>query len=383
MHHTWSTLLVVAVFVLVKPFHPRLATANQCDGKDLQCVEETNANRLHQADIVRFPDISNQLPIFNLRNLEAALKDNELNSFAAASLSEALLTKGIFYLENVGMDVELSAQIVRDHTKVYFDKPLSETEDLRSQSGIPRGLSPLESESVAALLGNGNHTDICYKWTMGNSETLVNVWPEGDKAFEEEWMSYHDDMLEVAQRFMVTIAESLGTKTDELWQNIINSSGETNIRLLSYPDVPADRCLENGPPERMAAHHDLDLVTLIHQTSAANGFVSLQGHFPGSAGWVGIPSVPGTLVVTCGEVLSIISGGRVEATTHRVTVPTMAKGVGSARDTLALFYQPHPGFKVKPPRDTDFDTGIVYPEEGIPFNEWFALAFANLRTAKS
>lgn len=173
-------------------------------------------------------------------------------------------------------------------------------------------------------------------------------------------------------------------KDQDAFQSIVKTEGETNIRHLWYRDVPVDRCSDNTPhPERMAAHHDLDIFTLIHQTPCDNGFVSLQGQFSESSEWVDIPALPGTLVVTCGEVLSIISGGVVQAATHRVTVPPSSLSEGSARASTALFWQPHADFKVKPPPDTDFGLlALEYPEDGLPFEEWHTLAFANLRTTQ-
>jgi hypothetical protein len=38
---------------------------------------------------------------------------------------------------------------------------------------------------------------------------------------------------------------------------------------------------------------------------------------------------------------------------------------------------------VKPPPDTDFGLlALEYPEDGLPFEEWHTLAFANLRTTQ-
>lgn len=164
---------------------------------------------------------------------------------------------------------------------------------------------------------------------------------------------------------------------------IKESGGESNIRHIHYPDVPPARCSDSDvPPERMAAHHDLDIFTLIHQTPCDNEFVSLQGQFGGSKDWVGVPPVPGTLVVTCGEVLSIISGGQVTATTHRVTVPPSSLSVGSARTTTALFWQPQADFKVNPPADSHFTGGYDFPEDGIRFEDWISIAFSNLASTQ-
>lgn len=61
------------------------------------------------------------------------------------------------------MDVETLARTVREATKPYFDLPSTEAEHLTRPGTPPRGLAPLESESVAALLGVGTHTDFATK----------------------------------------------------------------------------------------------------------------------------------------------------------------------------------------------------------------------------
>ena len=61
----------------------------------------------------------------------------------------------------------------------------------------PRGLTPMETESVATVLGVGNHTDLCAKYSMGSDETFPNVWP--DDNFKDVWMAYHNETRKVSE----------------------------------------------------------------------------------------------------------------------------------------------------------------------------------------
>lgn len=62
------------------------------------------------------------------------------------------------------MDVDALAKVLATRTRRVFDLPEDQTVDLMQlDTHPPRGLARMESESVAALLGVGNHTDICAK----------------------------------------------------------------------------------------------------------------------------------------------------------------------------------------------------------------------------
>merc|ERR1712031_59472 len=95
-----------------------------------------------------------------------------------------------------------------------------------------------------------------------------------------------------------------------------------------------------------------------------------------------VPARTHSLVVNFGEVLSILSSGAVKATTHRVLSPPSSKLVGSARQTLAMFWQPPPYFKVKPLDDTSFGAHSSNLDT-LPFGDWVQNALAVFRADTS
>ena len=87
-------------------------------------------------------------------------------------------------------------------------------------------------------------------------------------------------------------------------------------RCLLYPDVPPDKCAADRV--RIAAHFDIDILTVIHQERPSNGVCCLQAILPNATEWINVEPVDGTLVVQIGKVLNFWSGGRITSTKHRV-----------------------------------------------------------------
>jgi isopenicillin N synthase-like dioxygenase len=159
------------------------------------------------------------------------------------------------------------------------------------------------------------------------------------------------------------------------------SCGE--LRYLQYPDVPLDACADapGNVPDRMAAHFDMDVVTLLHQTPCENGFVSLEAKIGGE--FSKVPAIRGTLVVNLGEVIRLLTGGRVKATVHRVVRPPRSQHRGSARDVVVFFQAPPLSAKLRPivftsgvGRETIFDEQYRAAGEHISFSQLRARLFA-------
>jgi deacetoxycephalosporin-C synthase len=117
------------------------------------------------------------------------------------------------------------------------------------------------------------------------------------------------------------------------------------LRLRYFPEISLHRIAEREPL-RMAAHYDISTVTLIHQTPCPNGFVSLQCEAGKDGGiWADVAALPDALLVICGAVATLVSGGRFEAPRHRVAAPGEGKRVGSERTSSAFFLRPDAAFE--------------------------------------
>lgn len=91
---------------------------------------------------------------------------------------------------------------------------------------------------------------------------------------------------------------------------------------------------------------DLDVITLLHQTPCDNGFVSLEAKL--GEHFYKVPAIRGTLVVNLGEIIRLLTGGKVKATVHRVVRPPKNQHRGSARDVAVFFQAPPLNARLRP-----------------------------------
>lgn len=116
---------------------------------------------------------------------------------------------------------------------------------------------------------------------------------------------------------------------------MVDGSDRTLLRVLRYPPLTGD---EPEGAVRAAAHEDINLLTVL---PAANE-PGLQ--VKDTAGnWHDVPCDFGSLVINCGDMLSLASGGYYPSTTHRVMNPT---GESATRSRLSLPLFLHPADEV-------------------------------------
>eukprot|EP00971_Amphidinium_carterae_P281029 5579905-Amphidinium_carterae.1 len=238
------------------------------------------------------------------------------------------------YVTNTGVDIDRLAEEVRLVTEPVMNLAPKETAALTAK-GVPiSGLSRFEAESVAKATGRGSYSDLCAKWSYNHTGDLNILPPDADGSFRFAWASAHAAWDDIGMRLLSLIGEALDLTENARWQEMLADRRHMAVlRLLRYPDVSEDRASDaGGPVARLAPHHDLGVVTLLHQTPCANGFVSLQGLVEEE--WVGVPAVKDSLVVNFGEVLSMLTDGAVKATMHRVLSPSRDRLIGSARRSL-------------------------------------------------
>mmetsp|Transcript_5992 Transcript_5992/g.8089 ORF Transcript_5992/g.8089 Transcript_5992/m.8089 type:complete len:335 (-) Transcript_5992:149-1153(-) len=320
---------------------------------------------------------ASSFPVFDLVAMETAMSSTaEAREEALLTLRIALKEQGLLYVTNTGVDIDGLAREVRRVTEPVMDLPPEETAAFTAR-GVPiSGLSRFESESVAKVMGQGNYSDLCAKWSYNHSQNILP--PDADGSFREAWSGAHAAWDDIAIRLLSLIGEALNLTENAGWQEMfVDGKRWATMRLLRYPDVSENRASDaGGPVERMAPHHDLGVITLLHQTPCANGFVSLQGLIEEE--WVDVPAVKDSFVVNFGEVLSMLTDGAVKATMHRVLSPSSDQLVGSARRTLVLFWQPPPDFIVKPLDDSTFGNADT-DATALPFGDWIRKAFSKLQ----
>lgn len=301
--------------------------------------------------------------VFELDDLKAGHRRDDFRTM--------LFERGVFYVREDEALKREHARAMEAVMALFENSSPEERNALKNPTpNIRRGFSDLESESTAKITKGGEYTDysMCYSVGLGG-----NLYPS--KAFEEIWTSYFDRFYAVTQ----DIARAMLVATDATLEESIEDFLQCDplLRFRYFPEVPEDRCAEQEP-QRMAPHYDLSVITTIQQTPCANGFVSLQSEVGGK--YIDLPPIPGSMVVFCGAVAPLVSGGRIKAPRHRVASPSIHQRVGSARTSSVFFLRPKPDFRFSVPLARASGLEVDFTGDTATFGEWIGSNYVNLRT---
>lgn len=305
-----------------------------------------------------------QLPIFDLDDIEDGSRRDAFRTM--------LFERGVFYVRE---DEALKREHARAKAAVMdvFENSTPEQRvALKNLTpSIRRGFSDLESESTARITQGGEYTDYSMAYSVG---LFGNLYPS--KTFEDIWSAYFDHFYAITRNISRTVLSATDAVLDEDIEDFLRC--DPLLRFRYFPEVPEDRCAEQEP-QRMAPHYDLSLITTIQQTPCANGFVSLQCEVGGR--YVDLPPIPGHVVVFCGAVAPLVSGGRIKAPRHRVASPSLHQRVGSARTSSVFFLRPKPDFRFSVALARSSGLDVDFAGDTATFGEWIGSNYVNLRTA--
>ncbi|QHV99438.1 isopenicillin N synthase family oxygenase [Spirosoma endbachense] len=343
-------------------------------------------------------DAPTGIPVIDLAILRGAAGSAQRQQ-ALDALRGAITESGFFYVKNFGIS-EDEIEVISNATRSFFGQPEEYKQAFNRYKQI-RGYTGYRFESTARLFGTGQGKDLCMKYTMGPElspeEVLERITSEEDIAsnayspnifpdaeFRRIWVHYYQRVHHTSLELLEAMGEALNLSAESrsvLSEALIEKScGE--LRFFQYPDVPLHACADvpgNGI-DRMAAHFDIDVITLLHQTPSENGFISLEAKI--GEDFVKIPAIRGTLIVNLGEVIRLLTGNLIKATVHRVVRPPQRQHLGSARDVIVFFQAPPLNARLRPiwveegvvGRDTIFDE--LYQQAG----ELGYVTFAKLRS---
>jgi deacetoxycephalosporin-C synthase/deacetoxycephalosporin-C hydroxylase len=309
-------------------------------------------------------DAPDGVPVLDLAILRGANGTGEQRKGLVA-LREAVTHSGFFYVKNHGISEE-EIEAISNSTRSFFGQP-EEYKKAFDRHQQVRGYTGYRFESTARFFGTGKGKDLCMKYTIGpeltpeevreritSEEDIAsnayspNIFP--DSGFREVWANYYDRVHRASMALLEALGEALelDTESRNVWGEMLIEKSCGELRFFQYPDVPRIACADipgNGA-DRMAAHFDMDVITLLHQTPCENGFISLEAKI--GEEFVKIPAIRGALVVNLGEVLRLLTGGQIKATVHRVVRPPQSQHFGSARDVLVFFQAPPLNARLRP-----------------------------------
>lgn len=315
------------------------------------------------------------------------------------SLRKAVTGSGFFYIKNFGISDE-DIENISNITRAFYGEPEA-YKNLFDRHEQVRGYTGYRFESTARFFGSGKGKDLCMKYTMGpeltseevreriNSEEDIasnayspNVFP--NEAFRAAWIYYYSRVHQTSMDLLqaMGVALELSEESKAVLKELLVEKSCGELRFFQYPDVPRDACadLPGNSIDRMAAHFDMDVITLLYQTPCENGFISLEAKIDGS--FVKIPALRGTLVVNLGEILRLLMSDRIKATVHRVVRPPHHLHIGSARDVLVFFQAPPLNARLRPIVIDEMNVGSdsLFNELYRDSGEKGYVTFANLRS---
>lgn len=205
--------------------------------------------------------------------------------------------------------------------------------------GGARGYTPFKTE----IAKGASAVDLKEFWHVGRelpqghrftNDMGPNIWPTRPKGFRETFIELFAAFDTAGDQLLSAIARYL--KLDPNWFDHAVTDGNSVLRLLHYPPIPAD-----AEGVRAGAHEDINLITLLLGAEEAGlELLDKDGR------WLAIKPPEGALVVNVGDMLQRLTNHVLPSTTHRVVNPPPERR-GHSRYSMPFFLHPAPDFLIK------------------------------------
>nr|WP_295671412.1 2-oxoglutarate and iron-dependent oxygenase domain-containing protein [Sphingomonas sp.] len=225
-------------------------------------------------------------------------------------------------------------------TKLLFELPDDEKRGYHAPGGGgARGYTPFKTE----IAKGASVVDLKEFWHVGRElpaghrfaeQMAPNVWPTRPAGFKPVFLELFAAFDRAGDRLLSAIARHL--KLDPHWFDAAVGDGNSVLRLLHYPPIPAD-----AEGVRAGAHEDINLITLL--LGAEEAGLELLGS---DGKWLAIKPPAGAMVVNVGDMLQRLTNHVLPSTTHRVVNPPPERR-GHSRYSMPFFLHPAPDFLIQ------------------------------------
>ncbi|HEY0116412.1 MAG TPA: 2-oxoglutarate and iron-dependent oxygenase domain-containing protein [Allosphingosinicella sp.] len=273
----------------------------------------------------------------------------------ARALGRSFERYGFAIVGDHGIPADLIAR-AEDKAKAFFALP----EEVKRRYFIPggggaRGYTPFGIEAAKGAA----ERDLKEFWHVGRelppghrfrAVMADNIWPDEVPGFRETFLDLYAAFDKAGGRVLRAIAIHLGLEPD--WFDATVENGNSVMRLLHYPPVPAD-----AAGVRAGAHEDINTITLLLGAEEA-GLELLDR----SGRWLPVKPGPGELVVNVGDMLQRLTNHVLPSTSHRVVNPPPERR-GRSRYSMPFFLHFHPDFVIETlPECVSETRPNLYPE---------------------
>ncbi len=213
------------------------------------------------------------------------------------------------------------------------------------EGGRQRGYTPLlmeraKGQSLGDLkefwhIGRELSDDHTYRAT---GVMKSNLFPREVPEFQSSMLTLYSAMDQLAHQMLRVIEHYLEIPDGAL--DALASEGNSVLRVLNYPELERFQSREAGSV-RAAAHEDINLLTLLPAaTQPGLQLLTRQGD------WLDIVPPAGAIILDTGDMMNVITGGALPATTHRVVNPPGEST--EARLSMPFFMHPRPDARLIP-----------------------------------
>jgi len=269
-----------------------------------------------------------------------------------AAVGDALGEHGFVSIVGHGVDPALLARAFETAADLFALPPRVLARYERPGITRQRGYVPFRRESALGV----EVPDLKAFWHVGRDlpadHPLVvagsmhpNPWPAERPLFAPVMRAVFRELERVALDMLDGLATYLDADRAAFREMV--RDGNSVLRIIDYPHV-ADA--EPGAV-RAAAHADINLLTIL--PAATRPGLELLTR---DGAWLPIESAPGALICDTGDMMQLLSGGRLPAVTHRVVNPD---GDDGGRRSMPFFLHPRPDARLVMP------TGGGRGDEGV------------------
>lgn len=242
---------------------------------------------------------------------------------------------GMFTVRNHGLD-QRALEEVEQVVKHFFDLPF---EDKKSSVGT---YTDADNMGYGRNFFKSQHQPL--DWIdrlamkaapLGSTEGL-RVWPDNPPNFRPAVENFVKIGRQVLDELLEALAEAISCDTHSFSRYFDPDTSEINVRVNYYPSCPRPDLTMGLVP-----HTDASALTLLTQFGSENGLQVFKGNQ-----WITVPWPCDSLLVNVGDLIEIMSDGRLRSSWHRAVAQQ-----DTGRFSVALFYRPPRGAEIEPVSD--------------------------------
>ncbi|GHB15127.1 isopenicillin N synthase family dioxygenase [Salinicola rhizosphaerae] len=275
--------------------------------------------------------------------LEAGVgRDAVIEAITAAACHSGFMTIGVAP-EQLGLPADIHARLARFFTlEDAAKRQLARHKFEPDNANVYRGYFPPQNEDPTWKEGIDMGPDVAHpeRVRTNDGDPLREPTPLPADSELPGWAAdiaaYYEAMERLGRQIAGALAEGLDISRETLVTPF--DAGNSTLRLIHYPERPAETLATmpavdgEGAARRWLVgvpHFDNGFITLLWQDRVGG----LQVHTP-DGGWEEVPPRDNALVVNFGRLLADWSGGRIQATEHRIV------GGSRSRHSIPFFFEP-------------------------------------------